>query len=84
MAFISLFSFQILPDMTSVVAKWQSLTKKEKTDGEDKKSKKEANAAATTDGKSEAPGNHIEFDRVCEGKNQSHCQQRDLCVFLFV
>ncbi|KAM3874727.1 nucleolar pre-ribosomal-associated protein 1-like [Diretmus argenteus] len=34
---------KILPDMTNIVAKWQSLTKKEKTD-EDKRGKKEASA----------------------------------------
>ncbi|XP_037631816.1 nucleolar pre-ribosomal-associated protein 1 isoform X2 [Sebastes umbrosus] len=38
---------KILPDMTSIVAKWQSLSKKEKTDGEEKKTKTEGSAEQT-------------------------------------
>ncbi|XP_039986899.1 nucleolar pre-ribosomal-associated protein 1 [Xiphias gladius] len=46
---------KILPDMTSIVAKWQSLSKKEKMDGEEKKAKTEG-SAEQTDNKNEAPG----------------------------
>lgn len=42
--------------MTSIVAKWQSLTKKEKTEGEGKKMG-EGNAEQT-DNKNEVPGNN--------------------------
>ncbi|KAI3354092.1 hypothetical protein L3Q82_018642 [Scortum barcoo] len=45
---------KILPDMTSIVAKWQSLSKKEKTDGEDKKTKTEGRAEQMNN-KNEAP-----------------------------
>ncbi|XP_070761902.1 nucleolar pre-ribosomal-associated protein 1 [Enoplosus armatus] len=45
---------KILPDMTSVVAKWQSLSKKEKTDGEEKKTKTEG-SADKTDNKNQVP-----------------------------
>ncbi|XP_040902942.1 nucleolar pre-ribosomal-associated protein 1 [Toxotes jaculatrix] len=45
---------KILPDMTSIVAKWQSLSKKEKTGGEEKKTKTEASAEQTAD-KNEVP-----------------------------
>ncbi|XP_031719530.1 nucleolar pre-ribosomal-associated protein 1 isoform X1 [Anarrhichthys ocellatus] len=38
---------KILPDITSIVAKWQSLSKKEKTDGEEKKTKTEGSAEQT-------------------------------------
>ena len=48
---------QILPDMTSIVAKWQSLSKKEKTEGEGKTTKNEG-SAEQTDTKNEAPGNN--------------------------
>lgn len=41
--------------MTSVVAKWQSLSKKEKTDDEEKKTK----AEEQTENKNEVPGNNI-------------------------
>nr|XP_046245595.1 nucleolar pre-ribosomal-associated protein 1 [Scatophagus argus] len=40
---------KILPDMTSIVAKWQSLSKKEKANGEGKKTKSEGSAAQTDD-----------------------------------
>ncbi|KAM8769351.1 nucleolar pre-ribosomal-associated protein 1 isoform 2-T2 [Acanthopagrus schlegelii] len=40
---------KILPDMTSIVSKWQSLSKKEKTDVEEKKTKAEESAAQTDD-----------------------------------
>ncbi|XP_047450940.1 nucleolar pre-ribosomal-associated protein 1 isoform X2 [Mugil cephalus] len=36
-----------LPDMTSIVSTWQSLSKKEKTDGEEKKTNTEASAELT-------------------------------------
>ncbi|XP_044210403.1 nucleolar pre-ribosomal-associated protein 1 isoform X1 [Thunnus albacares] len=45
---------KILPDMTSIVAKWQSLTKKEKTEGEGKTTKNEG-SAEQTDAKNEDP-----------------------------
>ncbi|XP_029302759.1 nucleolar pre-ribosomal-associated protein 1 isoform X2 [Cottoperca gobio] len=38
---------KILPDMTSIVSKWQSLSKKEKTDAEEKKTKTEGSAEQT-------------------------------------
>ena len=41
--------------MTSIVAKWQSLSKKEKTEGEDKKTKTEG-SSEKTDNKKEEPG----------------------------
>ncbi|XP_074535890.1 nucleolar pre-ribosomal-associated protein 1 [Halichoeres trimaculatus] len=45
---------KILPDMTSIVSKWQSLSKKEKTDGEEITKKSEGSAEQTAD-KSESP-----------------------------
>ncbi|XP_042342998.1 nucleolar pre-ribosomal-associated protein 1 [Plectropomus leopardus] len=45
---------KILPDMTSIVAKWQSLSKKEKTDGEEKQTRTEG-SAVQTDNKNEVP-----------------------------
>ena len=54
--------YQILPDMTSIVAKWQSLTKKEKTEGEGKTTKNEG-SAEQTDTKNEDPGNNSY--RIC-------------------
>ncbi|XP_076592199.1 nucleolar pre-ribosomal-associated protein 1 [Chaetodon auriga] len=45
---------KILPDMTSIVAKWQSLSKKEKMDDEEKKTKTEETAAQRDD-KNEIP-----------------------------
>ncbi|KAL3057633.1 hypothetical protein OYC64_007984 [Pagothenia borchgrevinki] len=45
---------KILPDMTSIVSKWQSLSKKEKTDGDEKKTKTEEVAEQTTN-KNEVP-----------------------------
>ncbi|XP_041796305.1 nucleolar pre-ribosomal-associated protein 1 isoform X2 [Chelmon rostratus] len=42
---------KILPDMTSIVAKWQSISKKEKTDDEEKKTKNEGSAAQIDDKK---------------------------------
>ncbi|TMS07347.1 Nucleolar pre-ribosomal-associated protein 1 [Larimichthys crocea] len=45
---------KILPDMTSIVAKWQSLSKKEKTNGEEKVTKPEG-SAPQTDNKNEMP-----------------------------
>ncbi|XP_035477550.2 nucleolar pre-ribosomal-associated protein 1 isoform X1 [Scophthalmus maximus] len=45
---------KILPDMTSIVAKWQSLSKKEKMDCEGNKTK-EAGSAEQTDDKNEVP-----------------------------
>lgn len=44
--------------MTSIVAKWQSLSKKEKTNGEEKVTKTEG-SAPQTDNKNEMPGNNI-------------------------
>lgn len=49
---------QILPDMTSIVSKWQLLSKKEKTSSEEKKAKTEE-SAEQTDNKNEVPGNNI-------------------------
>ncbi|XP_019943993.2 nucleolar pre-ribosomal-associated protein 1 isoform X2 [Paralichthys olivaceus] len=45
---------KILPDMTSIVAKWQSLSKKEKTEGGDKKTKTEG-STEKMDNKKEEP-----------------------------
>ncbi|XP_035536073.1 nucleolar pre-ribosomal-associated protein 1 [Morone saxatilis] len=45
---------KILPDMTSIVAQWQSLSKKEKINGEEKKTKTQG-SAAQTDEKNEMP-----------------------------
>ncbi|XP_032363230.1 nucleolar pre-ribosomal-associated protein 1 [Etheostoma spectabile] len=45
---------KILPDITSIVSKWQSLSKKEKMDGEEKTAKIEG-SAEQTDNKNEAP-----------------------------
>ncbi|KAK2846727.1 hypothetical protein Q5P01_009726 [Channa striata] len=45
---------KILPDMTSIVAKWQSLSKKEKMSGEERKTKTEGSAEQSVD-KSEEP-----------------------------
>ncbi|XP_070685256.1 nucleolar pre-ribosomal-associated protein 1 [Pempheris klunzingeri] len=45
---------KILPDITSIVAKWQSLSKKEKMEGEEKKTKTEGKAQQT-ENKNEAP-----------------------------
>ncbi|XP_065816652.1 nucleolar pre-ribosomal-associated protein 1 isoform X2 [Labrus bergylta] len=45
---------KILPDMTGIVSKWQSISKKEKTDGEDKKNRTKG-GAEETDNKNEAP-----------------------------
>ncbi|KAG8001883.1 Nucleolar pre-ribosomal-associated protein 1 [Nibea albiflora] len=45
---------KILPDMTSIVSKWQSLSKKEKTNGEEKVTKTEG-SAPQTDNKNEMP-----------------------------
>lgn len=50
--------FQILPDMTSIVAKWQSLSKKEITGGEENKTKTEG-SAEQTDNKAKEPGNNL-------------------------
>lgn len=50
--------FQILPDMTSIVSKWQSLSKKENTGSEDKTTKNEG-SAKQADNKSELSGNNI-------------------------
>lgn len=44
--------------MTSIVAKWQSISKKEKTDDEEKKTKNEGSAAQIDD-KKEMPGNNV-------------------------
>ncbi|TDH14693.1 hypothetical protein EPR50_G00022920 [Perca flavescens] len=45
---------KILPDITSIVSKWQSLSKKEKTDGEEKKAKTEG-SVEQTDNKNKGP-----------------------------
>ncbi|KAF7653300.1 hypothetical protein LDENG_00084810 [Lucifuga dentata] len=45
---------KILPDMTTIVAKWQSLTKKEKTEDKGAKAKKEG-SADSGDNKTEVP-----------------------------
>uniref|UniRef100_A0A8C4IDY3 Nucleolar pre-ribosomal-associated protein 1 n=1 Tax=Dicentrarchus labrax TaxID=13489 RepID=A0A8C4IDY3_DICLA len=49
---------KILPDMTSIVAQWQSLSKKEKINGEEKKTKTQGSAAQTDD-KNEMPAELI-------------------------
>lgn len=49
---------QILPDMTSVIGKWQSLNRKEMMNGEEKDTKIEGTAAQTSDN-NETPGNSI-------------------------
>lgn len=43
--------------MTSIVSKWQSLSKKEKTDGDEKKTETEGVTVQTTN-KNEVPGNN--------------------------
>ncbi|XP_028275754.1 nucleolar pre-ribosomal-associated protein 1 isoform X2 [Parambassis ranga] len=49
---------KILPDMTSIIATWQSLSKKERSDGEEKKTKTGGNAELTalTETEKELPG----------------------------
>uniref|UniRef100_A0A667Y0W1 URB1 ribosome biogenesis homolog n=1 Tax=Myripristis murdjan TaxID=586833 RepID=A0A667Y0W1_9TELE len=47
---------KILPDMTGIVAKWQSLSKKDKTEAEENKEKKENNSEK--DAKMEGHGNN--------------------------
>lgn len=51
--------FQILPDITSVIAKWQSLSKKEKLNDEEKNIPAEGSVTQTVD-KKEKPGTHTE------------------------
>lgn len=50
-----LASFQILPDLTSIIAKWQSISKKEKAAGEEKQSKAEETVTQTNE-ENETPG----------------------------
>uniref|UniRef100_A0A667Y939 URB1 ribosome biogenesis homolog n=1 Tax=Myripristis murdjan TaxID=586833 RepID=A0A667Y939_9TELE len=50
---------KILPDMTGIVAKWQSLSKKDKTEAEENKEKKENNSEK--DAKMEGHGNNTEI-----------------------
>uniref|UniRef100_A0A3Q1FHH1 URB1 ribosome biogenesis homolog n=1 Tax=Acanthochromis polyacanthus TaxID=80966 RepID=A0A3Q1FHH1_9TELE len=49
---------KILPDMTCIVEKWQSLSKKEKTDGEEKKMQ--------TEGSAEVAGNDVPGSKTAE------------------
>lgn len=51
--------FQILPDITSIIAKWQSLSKKEKMNDEEKNTPTEGSVTQTDD-KNEIPGTHTE------------------------
>lgn len=53
------YVFQILPDITSVIAKWQSLSKKEMTNDEEKNTPTEGSVTQTDD-KNENPGTHTE------------------------
>lgn len=46
---------QVLPDLTSIIAKWQSISKKEKATGEEKQSKMEE-AVTQTSEENENPG----------------------------
>lgn len=55
----STYAFQILPDITSVIAKWQSLSKKEKMNDEGKNIPTEGSVTQTDD-KKENPGAHTE------------------------
>lgn len=55
--------FQILPDITSVIAKWQSLSKKEKINNEEKNTPTEGSVTQTDD-KNEIPGTHTEHTYV--------------------
>lgn len=49
-----------LPDMTSIVSTWQSLNKKEKTDGGEKQAKSETSAeGSVNENENEAPGSSI-------------------------
>ena len=49
---------KILPDMTGIVSTWQSLSKKEKAEGDDKKAKGEEKAELTEE-KKEQPGSNL-------------------------
>lgn len=44
-----------MPDLTSIIAKWQSISKKEKATGEEKQSKTEESATKTSE-ENENPG----------------------------
>lgn len=57
--FITTYFFQVLPDITSVIAKWQSLSKKEKMNDEGKNTPTEGSVMQTDD-KNEIPGTHTE------------------------
>lgn len=52
---INAYFFQILPDITSVIAKWQSLSKKENMNNEEKNAPTER-SVKETDEKNEIPG----------------------------
>lgn len=54
----STYVFQILPDITSVIARWQSLSKKEKMN--DEKNIPTEGSVTQTDDKKENPGAHTE------------------------
>lgn len=45
----------MLPDLTSIIAKWQSISKKEKVTGEEKQSKTEETVTQTSE-ENETPG----------------------------
>lgn len=47
--------YQVLPDLTSIIAKWQTISKKEKATGEEKQSKAEETVTQTAED-SENPG----------------------------
>lgn len=52
---IPTYLFQVLPDITSLIAKWQSLSKKEKMNDEEKKTPTEGSITQIDD-KNEIPG----------------------------
>lgn len=56
---ITTYFFQILPDITSVIAKWQSLSKKENMKNEEKNTPTER-SVKETDEKNEIPGTYTE------------------------
>lgn len=53
------YFFQILPDITSVISKWQSLSKKEKINNEEKNTPLEG-SVTQADVKNEIPGTRTE------------------------
>lgn len=69
------YVFQILPDITSVIAKWQSLSKKEKMNDEEKNTPTEGSVTQSDD-KNELPGT------VTEHTSYDTCQRLQLdCLF---